>query len=100
MASIETTAQLFFEACEAGKGWEACKAFCTDQATFSAQAEPLVDVRTLQQYADWMKGLIQMMPDGRYEIRPFATDAQRNVGDGLRRLQRHAYRFGRATAHR
>ena len=79
MASIETTAQLFFETCEAGKGWEACKAFCTDQATFSAQAEPLVDVRTLQQYADWMKGLIQMMPDGRYEIRSFATDAQRNV---------------------
>ena len=79
MASIESTAMQFFEACEAGKGWQACKAFCSDGATFSAQAEPLVDVRTLEQYADWMKGLMQMMPDGHYEIRSFATDAQRNV---------------------
>ena len=67
MSSVETTARQFFEACEAGKGWEACQAFCTDGATFSPQAEPLADVRTLEQYADWMKGLLQMMPDGRYD---------------------------------
>jgi hypothetical protein len=30
-------------ACEAGKGWEACKACCTPGATFAAQAEPLAD---------------------------------------------------------
>lgn len=79
MSSIEANAQQFFEACEAGKGWAACKAFCTDGATFSAQAEPLAGVRTLEQYADWMKGLMQMLPDGRYEVRSFATDAKRNV---------------------
>ena len=52
MAAINEIATQFFEACEAGKGWEACKAYCKPDATFSAQAEPLADVRTLQAYAD------------------------------------------------
>ena len=43
MASIKEVANQFFEACEAGKGWEACKAFCKPNATFAAQAEPLAD---------------------------------------------------------
>ena len=77
MASITGIAKDFFEACEAGKGWETCKKYCKDQATFSAQAEPLADVRTLQQYADWMKGLLTFIPDGRYELKSFATDAER-----------------------
>jgi hypothetical protein len=69
----------FFEACEAGKGWAACAAFCTPDATFSAQAEPLAEVRTLAQYADWMKGLMQMMPDGHYDLKSFAVDPARNA---------------------
>jgi len=77
MASITGIAKDFFEACEAGKGWETCKKYCKEQATFSAQAEPLADVRTLQQYADWMKGLLTFIPDGRYELKSFATDAER-----------------------
>jgi hypothetical protein len=48
MASIKQVAMQFFEACETGKGWEGCKAYCKPNATFSAQAEPLADVRTLQ----------------------------------------------------
>ena len=35
-------------------------------ASFASQAEPLAEVRTLEQYADWMQGLRKMMPDGRY----------------------------------
>jgi predicted ester cyclase len=77
--AIEQTAMQFFEACEAGKGWQVCKAFCTPTATFAAQAEPLAEVRTLQQYADWMKGLMQMLPDGRYELKSFAIDGKRNA---------------------
>jgi len=77
MASITGIAKDFFEACEAGKGWETCKKYCKEQATFSAQAEPLADVRTLQQYADGMKGLLTFIPDGRYELKSFATDAER-----------------------
>jgi hypothetical protein len=57
-------ARKFFEACETGKGWEGCKAYCQPDATFSAQAEPLVGVKNLQQYTDWMKGLLTFVPDG------------------------------------
>ena len=78
MASITATAKDFFDACETGKGWEACKAYCTGDATFAAQAEPLADVKTLAQYADWMKGLFTPLPNGSYEVKSFATDAERN----------------------
>jgi predicted ester cyclase len=77
MASIKDIAQRFFADCEAGKGWDACKVYCTPSATFSAQAEPLADVRTLQQYADWMKGLLVILPDGSYEVKSFAVDDER-----------------------
>ncbi len=63
MASIVETANAFFTACETGKGWDGCKAFCKPGATFSAQAEPLTDVKTLQQYADWMKAIYTPLPN-------------------------------------
>ena len=56
---------------------EECKAYCKTDATFSAQAEPLADVTSLQQYTDWMKGLLKFVPDGRYELKSFATDEER-----------------------
>jgi len=77
MSSIAEVAAMFFEACEAGKGWEACRQYCTPDATFSSQAEPLADVTTLQQYADWMKGMLTVLPDGRYELKSFAIDNER-----------------------
>jgi predicted ester cyclase len=77
MASMTAIAHDFFTACESGKGWEGCRQYCTPDATFSAQAEPLMDVKTLHQYADWMKGLMMIMPDGRYDLKSFATDDER-----------------------
>ena len=77
MASMTAIAHDFFAACESGKGWEGCQQYCTPDATFSAQAEPLMGVETLQQYADWMKGLMMIMPDGRYDVKSFATDDER-----------------------
>jgi predicted ester cyclase len=74
MASITATANEFFVACETGKGWEVCKAYCAPNATFAAQAEPLADIKTLAEYADWMKGVMTTMPDGSYEVKSFATD--------------------------
>jgi len=80
MASIRDIAHDFFAACEAGKGWSVCKTFCTPNATFSAQAEPLSGMATLEQYTDWMKGLLTILPDGKYEVRSFAVDdARKNV---------------------
>ncbi len=78
MTSITSVAETFFEACEAGKGWEVCRAYCTPDATFSAQAEPLLAVTTLAQYTDWMQGMLGVLPDARYELKSFATDALRN----------------------
>ena len=78
MTSITTVAEAFFEACETGKGWETCSAYCTPGATFAAQAEPLLGVNTLAQYTDWMKGIMTVLPDARYEVKSFALDAARN----------------------
>jgi len=78
MASITTVAESFFADCEAGKGWETCSKYCTQDATFSAQAEPLLEVKTLEDYTNWMKGIMAVLPDGRYEVKSFATDPTRN----------------------
>jgi hypothetical protein len=64
MALITAIANDFFAACETGKGWEVCKTYCPPNATFAAQAEPLAGIKTLAEYADWMKGLMTIMPDG------------------------------------
>jgi hypothetical protein len=55
---IKEQAQKFFETCETGNGWEGCKDYCQPQATFSAQADALGGVDTLEGYTDWMKGLL------------------------------------------
>jgi predicted ester cyclase len=78
MTSITAIAHDFFDACETGKGWEACKAYCAPNAAFAAQAEPLAGIKTLADYADWMKGLMTIMPDGTYDVKSFATDTDRN----------------------
>lgn len=77
MSAITGIAREFFEACEAGKGWAACAAYCTPDASFAAQAEPLADVKTLRDYTEWMKALLTFMPDGRYALKSFATDDSR-----------------------
>ena len=74
---VVEVARAFFDACETGKGWEVCQQFCTTDASFSAQAEPLDDVHTLEQYTDWMKGLLTILSDAGYELKSFAADEGR-----------------------
>ena len=71
-------ARKFFEACETGKGWEGCKQYCLSEATFSAQAGVLSEITTVADYTNWMKDLMTPLPDGRYELRFFAEDEERN----------------------
>ena len=73
-ASITETARAFFDALDTGQGWEACSAYCRPDATFAAQAEPLAEIHTLAEYADWMTGMMSITPDGRYEMKSFAVD--------------------------
>jgi predicted ester cyclase len=75
--SITETARAFFDALDTGQGWEACSPYCRPDATFAAQAEPLAEIHTLAEYAEWMKGMMSLLPDGRYEMKSFATDAER-----------------------
>jgi predicted ester cyclase len=78
MTAITKVAEGFFDACETGKGWAVCKAYCAPNATFSAQASPLADVKTLEEYTEWMKGILSVFPEARYELKSFATDETRN----------------------
>ncbi|MGF1525473.1 MAG: nuclear transport factor 2 family protein [Candidatus Competibacterales bacterium] len=71
-------AKRFFEACETGKGWGACKIHCHPGATFSAQSGVLAEIDTLEGYTDWMKNLLTPIPDGHYELKFFAEDQERN----------------------
>jgi SnoaL-like domain len=77
MAGMTETARAFFDACETGKGWAGCSQYCTPGASFSAQAEPVADIATLQGYTEWMAGLLTVLTDGSYEVKSFATDEQR-----------------------
>lgn len=74
---VTSVARDFFDACETGRGWEGCKGYCHDDASFSAQSDVLKDITTLKGYTEWMKGLLAIAPDGHYELKSFATDAER-----------------------
>jgi hypothetical protein len=69
----------FFNTCEAGEGWEACKQYCHDGATFSCQADALADVTSVEGYTEWVKGLLTPIPDMRPDIRGFGVDDGRNT---------------------
>ena len=78
MSDILKTAKLFFDACETGKGWEGCEQYCHSNATFSAQAGALNEINTVEGYTEWTKGILTPVPDGRYELKFFAEDEERN----------------------
>ena len=77
--SISEAAMAFFDACETGQGWEVCQKWCDESASFSCQADALAEVVTLEGYTEWMKGLLTPVPDGHYQLRGFATDAERGT---------------------
>lgn len=78
MSSMLAPAKSFFEACETGKGWDGCKAYCRADATFSAQTTVLAEIDTLEAYCDWMKSMFTPVPDAHYDLKFFAADEARN----------------------
>lgn len=79
MSTRTQIAETFLDACETGKGWDACRAFCHPDASFAAQSDALADVDTVEGYTNWMQGILQVLPDGRYELNALAEDASRNT---------------------
>ena len=75
--SIKETASKFVEACDTGKGWDVCKQWCHDGATFSCQADALADIRTLEAFVNWTAGLLKPIPDGTCEIKALGLDEER-----------------------
>ena len=85
----------FFHACDSLEGWEGCKQYVAADAPFSAQSEPLVDIKTIQAYTDWMMGFGTVTAKCcSYELRAssydeksqtasfFATITATHVGEG------------------
>lgn len=84
MSSIRETATQFFDACETGKGWAACQAFCHPDATFSCEADTFAEVETLADYTDAMKHLIEgPVPDASYDLHSMAVDDDRKSVSGF-----------------
>ena len=60
----------FLHACDRGEGWDGCKTLCAhDGTTFTVQAmdalpgPPVTANKTLQEYTEWMKGVVEMMKE-------------------------------------
>jgi predicted ester cyclase len=77
--SMLETARNFFDACEAGKGWQDCSEFCHNDATFSCQADMLAEVTSVAGYVEWVKGLFTPIPDMHPEVKAFSADPDRRT---------------------
>lgn len=78
MSNLRSVALEFFDACETGAGWEGCRPYCHANATFSAQADVLSEIKTVEAYSDWMRKMMTPIPDGNYELKFFAADEERD----------------------
>ncbi len=79
MSAFDTAAK-FFEACETAKGWAGCKDYVVDGALFSAQSEPLVDVKTVEAYCEWMADFAtSTTPGATYDLHASSYDEANDV---------------------
>jgi len=75
MSAFENATRVF-HACESSKGWDPCREYVEDGASFECQAGPLAEVNTVQGYAEWMAGVPSWMPDGHYHLHTSAWDEE------------------------
>ena len=75
------TARSFFNACDYGKGWEECKKYCHDGATFETEAETLAGVDRMNIYCDWMVDALAMFDENvEIEFEAAANNQTRDIG--------------------
>jgi predicted ester cyclase len=77
--TISDAARDFIDACDTGKGWDVCKAYCHDDATFSCQADALAELNSLADYVGWAQGLLTPIPDAHTEMKAFGVDEARGT---------------------
>ncbi len=88
-------AKKFFVACEAAEGWAGCEQYVADNASFEAQSEPLIEIKTVKDYCEWMAGFAKVtVPGSTYILHTssydeesriavfFATYHAKHTGDG------------------
>ena len=74
MSAFENATK-FFEAVDVPEGWEGCKEYVADGATFSAQSEPLADIDTVEAYCEWMASFGKItVPGATYDLHMSAYD--------------------------
>ena len=79
-------ATAFFDACESGRGWAATAEYVSAGATFDVQAmdsipgPAITDCHTVQDYAEWMKGVVKELgPQATFSINAAAFDEARST---------------------
>ncbi len=79
MKAVEN-ARAFFDACESGEGWAGCQQYVAEGATFLAQCEPLAEMTSVEEYAEWMAGFIAgVAPEASYDVHASAFDDSMNT---------------------
>ena len=69
------TAKAFMDACDGGQGWDTCKQWCHDSASFSCPADALAEIQSVEDYTGWAAGLLTPIPDASYDLYAAAEDA-------------------------
>ena len=77
--TITESARQFVDACDSGRGWEECRQYCHDDATFSCQADALADLATVEGYVGWAADLLTPVPDGHYELKALSGNDDQSV---------------------
>ena len=54
---------MFFDECNGGKDWDACKHYCHKDASFETEAETLAAIATFDTYCDRMKDALTMFDE-------------------------------------
>lgn len=74
------TAEKFFHTCESLAGWDACKIMVAENAIFTSQCEPLMDVKTVEEYVNWVTGLGTITaPGSSYKLHASGFDKEKNT---------------------
>ncbi len=74
MSAFEN-AKKFFHACETPLGWESCKPYVAEGASFSAQSEPLAEIDTVKAYCEWIEGFVGgATPGATYDLHASSYD--------------------------
>ena len=93
MSAFEN-AKKFFHACEAPLGWESCKPYVAEGASFSSQCEPLTEIDTVKAYSEWVAGFVARKSSiGSTSPRPIIACHRRFT------IIRAKYGFSSATSH-